>query len=231
MKNLKGVLVVLLLTAAPCLGQAVDPAKLAAAQKENAAALKKYAWTQRNELKLKGETKKVTLNEVRYDVEGKQQKTLLSEQPQPEEQQSSGGRRGGRLKGKIVEKKKGEFKEMLEGLVALVTSYTQIPPEKLKAAMAQAKVGPGEGEMQGTAAAVLKNVVVEGDQLSLWLDPKSLLFRRIEIHSLFDKKPVTATAVYAALPTGESYMAKGTLQYPEKGVVVTIDNYDYHPGP
>ena len=222
---------VLLLGAVSCLAQGVDPAKVAAAQKENSAALRTYVWTQRSELKVKGETKKVTLNQVRYDLEGKQQKTLLSEEsPQPKSSESSGGRRGGRLKGKIVEKKKGEFKEMLQGLVGLATSYTQIPPEKLKAAMAQAKVSPGQGEMQGTMGALLKNVLVSGDELSVWLDPGSLLFRRIEIRTLYEKKPVTVTANYSTLPTGESYMAQASVQYPEKEVELRIDNYDYHPG-
>ncbi len=228
MKKLGFAFAILFLGGLSCFAQKVDPAQLAAAQKQNSAAMRKYVWTQRTELKLKGESKKVMLNEVHYDVEGKQQKTLLSEGP-PQEQ-DSGGRRSGRLKAKVVEKKKGEFKEMLQGLVALVTSYTHIPPEKLKAAMAQAQITPGQGEMQGTVGAVLKNVVVNGDELSVWIDTSSLLFRRIEIRSLYDEKPVMATAAYSNVPSGESYMAKATLQYPEKGVAVQIDNYDYHPG-
>jgi hypothetical protein len=54
-----------LLISAQCFAQGVDPAKFAEIQKGNSQALKVYTWTQRFELQLKGETKKVTLNMVR----------------------------------------------------------------------------------------------------------------------------------------------------------------------
>ena len=67
-------------------------------------------------------------------------------------------------------------------------------------------------------------------ELSGWIDPGTLLFRRIEIRTLYEKKPVTVTANYSKLPTGESYMAQASVEYPEKEVALRIDNYDYHPG-
>ena len=92
--------------------------QFAQAQKENSAALKNYTWKSRTELVMKGESKNVKLEQVRYDLDGKQQKTDISgAQPQPTEEAGGGrGRRrgGGRLKQKAVDKKKAEFAELHE---------------------------------------------------------------------------------------------------------------------
>jgi hypothetical protein len=227
MRNIVFTFALLLLVTGYGLGQSVDPAKFAAVQKGNAQQLRKYSWKQRMELQLKGETKKVLLNQMRYDVEGKQQKTPLST-GEPE-QAASGGRRGGRLKAKVIENKKEEFKDMMEGLAALVTSYGHIPPDELKAALSQAKVTPGEGEMQGAAGVHVASIVQSGDSLILWVDTKTLLFRRIEINSSYEQKPVMVTADYSAVSGGPNYMAKAVLQYPAKELLLRIDNFEYQP--
>lgn len=214
----------------PGFPQRMDPAKVAAAIKENAQALKAFVWQQRTQLQLKGETKKVTLNQMNYDLYGNQQKTLLSEQPPPDSsQQSSGGGRGGRLKQKVIAKKKGEFKEMMEGIAALVKSYTELPPEQLQAALKQAAFSQGQGDMQGAVQVQMHNVIQQGDSLTFWIDQTTMLFRRVAIATTYEKNPVTATANYATLPTGQVYMAQAVLNYPKKEVVVEIDSLNYQP--
>lgn len=225
MRNIVFAFVVLLLGSGHCLAQGVDPAKLAAVQKDNAAKLRGYTWKQRIELVLKGESKKTMLNQVRYDVEGKEQKTPI---PTGETQAAaSQGRRGGRLKAKIIENKKEEFQEMMEGLAALVQSYAHIPPDVLKEALSQKKVGPGQGAMQGTAAVQLAGVLETGDSLTVWVDTATLLFRRIEINTSYEKKPVKVVADYSTLPRGPNYMAKANLQYPAKELQLKIDNFEH----
>jgi len=211
-------------------GQGVDPAQFAEAQKQNGAALHTYSHKERVDLQLKGESKKVTLNLVRYDLSGAEEKTLLSEEPkeQQEEPDLPGrDRRGARVKDKVIENKKEDFKEMMQGLAGLVKSYTQIPPDKLKAAMAQAEKSAGQGDLQGSVGLKLSNVVQDKDTLTIWIDPATLMFRRIEIGSSYDSKPVTVTVGYSTLPSGPTYMAEANLQYPEKNLVLRIENFDY----
>jgi hypothetical protein len=205
--------------------QAMDPAKVAAAIKGNAQALKAFIWQQRLQLQVKGETKKVTLNQMNYDMYGNLQKTLLSEQPAAE--QSSGGGRGGRLKQRIIKKKTGEFKEMMEGIASLVKSYTELPPEQLQAALKQAAFSQGEGDMQGAIKIQMHNVNQQGDSLTLWIDQAAMLFRKIAITTKYEGNPVTATANYDMLQSGQVFMAKAVLNYPKKEVVVEIDNLNY----
>ena len=95
--------------AEPAFVQGMEPAKVAAAIQGNAQALKAFSYQQRMQLQLKGETKKVTLSQMNHDINGNLQKTLLSEQPSADAQPS-----GGRLKRRVVARKKGEFKEMME---------------------------------------------------------------------------------------------------------------------
>ena len=119
--------------------------RFAQAQKENSAALKQYTWKSRTEIKMKGESKSVKLEQVRYDLDGKQQKTPIGEPQQQQAQQGGrGGRRGGRLKAKIVENKKKEFAELMQNLGKLVASYAHLPPDKMQAFAQNATMGPTE---------------------------------------------------------------------------------------
>jgi hypothetical protein len=54
-----------------------------------------------------------------------------------------------------------------------------------------------------------------------------MLFRRAVIATTYEGNPVTTTANYAMLPTGQVYMAQSILNYPKKQVVVEIDNLNY----
>jgi hypothetical protein len=86
--------------------QGLNPEQVANTIKANAQALKTFSYQERTQLTLKGETKKVTLSQIGYDMYGNQQKTQLSEDP-PEgsSQQDSGGGRRGRLKERVVERR------------------------------------------------------------------------------------------------------------------------------
>lgn len=208
--------------------QGMDPAQVAAAIKANAQALKAFTWQQRLQLQLKGEIKKVTLTQMNYDVYGNVQKTQLSEQPSDNSAQESSGRGlRGRVKQKVVEKKTGEFKDMMNGIAALVKSYTELPPEQLQAALKQATVSQGQGDMGGAVQIQMTGVLQQGDSLILWIDQGAMLFRRISIATTYEGNPVTTTANYAMLPSGQVYMAQAILNYPKKEVVVEIDNLNY----
>jgi len=125
--------------------------QFAQAQKDNAAALRQYTWKTRTEIKLKGESKSVKLEQVRYDLDGKLEKTPIEGAPAPAAQEEAGrrGRRGGgKLKEKVIEKKKDEFAELLQSLGQLVGSYAHMPPDKMQAFAANATMTPKQGDAQ-----------------------------------------------------------------------------------
>src|SRR5215813_1472273 len=94
-----------LLCALPALPQNADlQQKLAAAKQaaaENKQKLLQYQWVETTQLTLKGDQKPPTQNSCRYGPDGKVQKTPIGPPPQPPS--------GGRLKQKIIEKKKEEM--------------------------------------------------------------------------------------------------------------------------
>jgi len=217
------------LCAAMVLAQDKVQPSFAESQKANAQMLRQYSWKSRTEIKLKGESKNVKLEQVRYDADGKLQKTAIGTPPAAAPAPPQGGRggRGGRVKGKVIENKKEEFGELMQGLGQLVASYGQLPPDKLQAFKATATTGRGEGAMQGTAQVQGLNVLEQGDSITIWIDPASQMMRRVEIKTIYDKKPATMVADYQSLPNGPTYMAHAVLTYPEKNVELTVDNSEY----
>ena len=205
---------------------AQDRPPFAESQKANAQALRQYSWKSRTEIKLKGESKNVKLEQVRYDDNGKLQKTPLGAPPQAAAAPPPSGR-GGRLKKQIVENKKEEFGELMQGLGQLVASYGQLPPDKLQAFKATATTGQGQGALQGTTQIQGVNVLEQGDSMTIWIDPASQMMRRVEIKTIYDEKPATLVADYQSVPNGPTYMAHAVLTYPEKNVELTVDNSDY----
>jgi hypothetical protein len=219
----------LLLALGSTLALAQGEPTFAESQKANAQALRQYSWKSRTEIKLKGESKNVKVEQVRYDLNGKLQKTPIAGPPPaaPAAAAPARGGRGGRLKDKVIENKKEEFGELMQGLGQLVASYGHLPPEKTQAFAAIATKGKGEGAMEGTAQIQGANVLVEGDSMTMWIDPASQMMRRVEIKTLYEGKPATLITDYKSVQNGPTYMAQAMLTYPEKNIELTVDNYEY----
>ena len=208
--------------------EAQDKMTFAEAQKVNAQALQQYMWQSRTEIKVKGESKKVKLEQVRYDVDGKVQKTPIGGTPDAAPAQPSGGRRGGRLKERVVENKKEEFAEEMQDLGALVTSYAHMPPDKAQAFAKSATVTKGSGDTAGLIQLQGTNVIQPGDAVTVWADPQSQAMRRVEIQTALEKNPVTVQATFGPVSTGgPTGMLKAVLTYPERKIELTVENFDH----
>ena len=199
--------------------------KFAQAQKENAAAMHRFTWKSRTELKLKGESKKVKVEQVRYGADGQLQKITLEESsPAPEEQKR--GRRGGRLKQKVIENKKEEFADLMQQLVVVAQSYGHIPPVQLQAFLKNAQFSMGKGTYEGTIQITGMGALNPQDSMNIWIDKQTLMMRRIEISTLLDQKPVQMTSEYIQMTNGPNFQSRATLEYPAKQIQVTVANFD-----
>jgi hypothetical protein len=209
--------------------EAQDKMTFAEAQKVNAQALRQYLWQSRTEIKVKGESKKVKLEQVRYDVDGKLQKTPLGgTSDAAPAQQPSGGRRGGRLKERVVENKKEEFGKEMQDLGALVTSYAHMPPDKTQAFAKSATVTKGSGDTAGLIQLQGTNVMQPGDAVTIWADPASQAMRRVEIQTALEKNPVTMQATFGPVQTGgPTGLLKAVLTYPERKIELTVENFGH----
>src|SRR6516225_5998397 len=95
--------------------------------KQNMAAnkqkLAQYTWTETETISIKGDVKDTKTYQVQM-VNGQQQKTLVNDQ----KASSGGGRREGRLKEHVVEKKTEEFQQYGQQIGALAKQYTTPDP-------------------------------------------------------------------------------------------------------
>jgi hypothetical protein len=197
--------------------------KLAAA-KQNAAqnqqALRSYGWIEKVELSLKGEVKNTTVNSCRYGPDGKVQKTAVVEPPPPEK------KRG--LRGKVIEKKKGEMKAELEAATALVHQYVPPDPGMMQVVMnagtaSLAQAGPG------VLVLTLPGYVKPGDSLALTFDAAVKSLRQIDVATYLDSResPVTLRVALQSLPDGLRYPGSVVLGMPASKIEVRITNSNY----
>ena len=116
--------------------------KLAAVKQnaaENKQKLQQYQWTETTQLTLKGDAKPASQNMCRYGPDGQIQKTLIT--PPPEQPS------GGRMKQKIIAKKKEEMKDYMGDVKSLLTLYVPPDPQKMQQAYQAGKVSlnPADG--------------------------------------------------------------------------------------
>jgi hypothetical protein len=197
--------------------------KLAAA-KQNAAqnqqALRSYGWIEKVELRLKGEVKNTTINSCRYGPDGKVQKTAVVEPPPPQK------KRG--LRGKVVEKKKGEMKAELEAATALVHQY--VPPDP---GMMQVVMNAGTASLAQAGPGVLvpkfPGYMKPGDSLALTFDTAVKSLRQIDVATYLDspQSPVTLRVALQSLPDGPRYPGSVVLGMPASKIEVRITNSNY----
>jgi len=192
-------------------------AKQAAAQSQQA--LRSYTWIEKTELSYKGEVKNTKINSCRYGTDGKVQKTVIQEPPPADKKPG--------LRGKIIEKKKGEMQEELQAAMALVHQY--VPPDP---GLIQVVIGAGQASLsqQGPelVALTFPNYLKAGDALTLTLDSAFKAMRRIGVTTYMDDpaKPVTLAVQMASLPDA-SYPASVTLGIPASSIEVRVTNSNY----
>jgi hypothetical protein len=150
--NALSIVATVLAAIAPAIAQTAAPAGGALQQRlaeikqstaSNQQKLHKYQWTETTQVTLKGEPRPPKQSLAHYGPDGKVQKTPIGA-PQPQQQQQSG--RGGRLKQKIIEKKKEEFQEYGEQIKNLIGLY--LPPDHKKCKMPFDTTEPRSTKMQ-----------------------------------------------------------------------------------
>ena len=220
-------LVLVATLAAPRQAQGQSPGmkeKFAQAQKANKAALQQYTWVSRTDIQMKGESKKVKLEQVSHDANGQEQKTPIDGPSQQASSGQEGGGGSGRLKKRIIEKKKKEFAELFQDLGQLLSSYRNLQPEQLQAFVKNAQFSLGQGEYGGTIRITGNDIVQPGDTMSIWIDKQTMLQRRLEIDSALDKKTVLVSADFQNIP---NYMARAILEYPDKEIQIFVDKSEH----
>lgn len=190
------------------------------AQAANKQKLAQYTWTETETISIKGNVKDTKMYQVQM-VNGQQQKTEVSNQ------QAQQGGREGRLKERVVEKKKEEYQEYGQQISALAKQYTAPDPDRLMQAKQAGTISLQPGG--GTVALIIKNYVKPGDSVTLTIDPQSKQLQNVRVASYLNdpKDAVTISAEFAQLPDGTNHVASTLINGVSKQLTVNDVNSNY----
>lgn len=198
-------------------------AELKESSAKNKQALAQYTWTERVTISLNGQEKKQERFQVRMGADGKPIKTPIDA---PAQEQA----RGGRLRQRIVEKKKEEYKDYADSMKDLAQQY--IPPEKDLIQEAYSKgnlsITPSAGG-PGRIEFVIRNYLRNGDSVRIIFDKDQKQLVSISIHSwIEDPTDIMNLSVrFDKLPDGTSHASGATIEGVRKHMTVVTSNDNY----
>lgn len=191
--------------------------------------LRGYEWIETTIISLKGEEKGRKQQRCYYGADGKVQKVPIGDESNPAAQQQ-GGRRGARVKQRVVEKKKDEMRDYMERAAALVHKY--IPPSAAQVQSAKdagrMAIRPGA---QGRVSLEFSDYLLAGDRLTVDIDAAAnrLLGLGVATYLEEPEDKVTLNVVMGVLGDGTNFTARTTLDATAKSIRVVIENSGYRP--
>jgi hypothetical protein len=212
-----------LLATIPALAQNPElQEKLAAVKQsmaENKQKLRQYQWIETTQLTLKGDQKPPTQNSCMYGPDGQVQKTPIGPPPQ----QPSGGR----LKERVIEKKKAEMKDYMQDVKAVLSMYVPPDPQKMQAAYQAGKVALNP--VPGAVNLVFTDYAQPGDKMTLTFNTAAKKITTLNVNTYMgeEKDAVTLQVQMGSLPDGTNYVQQTVLDATAKQLVVTTTNSNY----
>ncbi|MBA3913977.1 MAG: hypothetical protein H0X25_09030 [Acidobacteriales bacterium] len=198
-------------------------AGLASGVAENSAKLKQYTFKQKVEVYMKGELRKTSVSQVRYDSTRQRVATPIAS-PDEEASARGGGRRGGMLARRVAEKKE-EMKDYIERMIGLMGQYLPPNADKIKSDISRAEFSMPES---GEAKVTIPNYLKQGDSLSMTFNREEKRLSTININSKLDDDPITVAVNFQRLPNqGPNYPAMTNVNSPAKNIELRISTYDY----
>jgi hypothetical protein len=216
---------------APCQAQGAGGgaqdhvALLKASLQRGQALIREYEWIETTVITLKGDEKARKQNRCYYGADGRVQKVAVGGTPPP---QQSSGRRGGRIKQRVVDKKKAEMQDYMERAAQLIHLYVPPAPAQIQAARDAGGIAvrPQPG---GRVRLEIARYLQPGDSLSLDIDAGAnrLLGLGVKTYLGTPEDPVALAVAMGGLPDGATYAARTTLDAPAKNIRVVIENSGY----
>jgi hypothetical protein len=206
----------------PELQQRVAEIKEAAAK--NKQALMSYSWNELVTISLKGEQKKQEHFQVRLGPDGKPVKTSLD--PPADAAPPSGGR----LKQRVVAKKKEEYADYAQSMKALAQQYVPPSGELLQQAYAQGNItlGPAAGA-PNEVQLIVHNYLKPNDSMTLVFDKAQKAILRVQIASYIDdpKDAMNLTVTFSRLPDGTNHVDSVVMDGVSKQLNIATQNSNY----
>jgi hypothetical protein len=199
------------------LQQKLAAVKQAAA--ENKEQLHQYQWIETTQLTLKGDQKPSSQKLCQYGPDGQVQKTPIG--PPPEQPS------GGRMKQRVIAKKKEEMQDYMGDVKALLSMYVPPDPQKMQQAFQAGKVSLNPAG--GIVNLIFTDYAQPGDRMTLAFDTASKKIISLSVNTYMGeaKDAVTLQVQMASLPGGPNYAQQTVLNASAKQLVVTTTNSNY----
>ena len=139
-----------------------------------------YQSTETQQLTLKGDAKPPSQNLCQYGPDGKVQKTAIG--PPPQEPS------GGRMKQKVIAKKKAEMKDYMQDVKAVLSMYVPPDPQKMQAAYQAGKVS--FNPVPGAVNLVFTDYAQPGDEMTLTFDTATKKITGLSISTYMGQEKV-----------------------------------------
>jgi len=214
---------ILLATAVPTIAQNGElQQKLAAVKQaaaENKQQLRQYQWIETTQLTLKGDAKPSSQKLCQYGPDGQVQKTPMG--PPPEQPS------GGRMKQRVIAKKKAEMQDYMEDVKSLLSMYVPPDPQKMQQAFQAGKISLNPS---GDALnLIFTDYAQPGDRMTLTFDTAAKKITSLSVNTYMGqaKDAVTLQVQMASLPGGINYAQQTVLNASAKQLVVTTTNSNY----
>jgi hypothetical protein len=198
--------------------------EFAATIAENSKKLKQYTYTQKTQVYFKGELRTTKMSQVHFDPTTGEKVVVPMDMGDAAQQPEQG--RGGRLRERIVEKKRDEMKEYVERLVGLMHQYLPPNPDRIKAAMPRAQMTPPAGG--GDAKIALSDYLKPGDTVTFSMNLQAKKLDQIAINSSLDSDPVSFIVDFARLADDTNYPSMTNIKSEAKGLEIRVTTSDYH---
>jgi hypothetical protein len=201
----------------PELQQKLEQVKQTAAL--NQQALHQYQWTETTQLTLKGDPKPASQKLCMYGPDGQIQKTPIG--PPPEQPS------GGRMKQRIIAKKKGEMMDYMEDVKGVLAMYVPPDPQKMQQAFGAGKVSLNP--VGGMLNIIFTDYAQPGDRMTLTFDTASKKIVSLSVNTYMGqaKDAITLQAQMATLANGPNFTQQTVLNATAKELVVTTTNSNY----
>ncbi len=186
---------------------------------ENKQQLQQYQWIETTQLTLKGDAKPPSQNMCQYGPDGQVQKTLISLPPPPPS--------GGRLKQRVIEKKKGEMEDYMGEVKGVLSMYVPPDPQKMGQAFQAGKVSLNPAG--GVVNLVFTDYAQLGDRMTLTFDTTAKKITNLNVNTYMgeSKDEVTLAVQMASLPDGTNFSKQSILNASAKQLVVTTTSSDF----
>ncbi len=190
--------------------------KISKAEEANLQKLKAYLWKRKSDAFVDGQLKATTWTEFSFDADGKIQTKVIDAETSVKQKP---GLRGAAQKNAIDAKM-----DYVEKALNLSIKYAYMTKGQLLDFFSKATVSKKE---DGTLVATADNVYVQGDRLTVHVDPVTNLFKYKEFKSLLGKDPIDGQLNYETFSSGVSHGSTTVMNMPAQKMKINATNQDY----